>query len=890
KYVRPYEISVEVSPLTLRRYGISLADVAAAIRASSLDIPGGAIKTEGGEILLRTRAQAYTGREFEQVVVLTQADGTRITLDQIATVVDGFEDSDLRARFDNQPAVVVEVRRVGEEDILAIAAKVKAYIEAERRRLPDGVTITVWKDESQDLVDRLDVLSSNAVSGLALVLLVLTLFLQLRLALWVALSIPVAVLGTVMLFPLVGISISTLAVLGFILVLGILVDDAIVVGERVYAHRKAGKDPLQAAIDGTHEVAVPVIFGVMTTIATFLPIMAINVDIGPFFTVIGAVVIIALIISVVESQLILPAHLAYHGFAAADAAPAHGLAGRWSAVQARIADTLEAFARDYYQPALERALAWRYLTLAIGLGVVLVVLGLLLSGRIIFQFFPSVDGSRIYAVLSLPEGTPIDITERGVRRMEAGALALQRELDSSRGEADGSILKHMMSSIGAPLAKGSIDASGAVGPHFAEVGLELDIPADYSGMPPAQIAARWRELTGPIADAVELSFTSAAFDAGAAIDIQLRGPDFVDLQKAATRLREALGRYAGVVDITDTFRSGKQEVQLALLPEARNLGLTVADLGEQVRQAFYGAEAQRVQRGKDDVKVMVRFPEAGRRSLADLENMRIRTPGGVEVPFLSVARMEIARGFSAIKREDGARIIRVIADVNRQVTTPEEVLAAMQQTVLADIERDFPRIDARLAGEAEERAGAMASLARNSLMALLLIYALLAIPLRSYLQPLVIMSAIPFGAIGAVIGHWLIGEDLVFFSLLGIVALSGVVVNASLVLVDFINKRRADGVPIYEAVSHAGQERFRPIVLTSLTTFVGLVPLISTPALAVKFFMAMAVSLAFGVLIATTITLFLVPSLYLILDDATRWWARRWAALRSRRDRPQPSP
>jgi multidrug efflux pump subunit AcrB len=373
---------------------------------------------------------------------------------------------------------------------------------------------------------------------------------------------------------------------------------------------------------------------------------------------------------------------------------------------------------------------------------------------------------------------------------------------------------------------------------------------------------------------VELTFTAKSFDAGATIDIQLRGPDFEDLKASAALVREALAQYPGVVDIKDTFRAGKQEVQLTLLPEARNLGLTVKDMGRQVRQAFYGEEAQRIQRGRDDVRVMVRFPEAERNSLGSLENMRIRTQAGIEVPFASVADMTLSQGYSTIKREDGARIIRVIADVDRSVITPEEVLRALGETTLKDIVKEHPGISYRMAGEAEENENAVRTLGKNSLLALLVIYALLAIPLHSYLQPLVVMFSIPFGAIGAIIGHYLIGADLVFFSLLGMVALSGVVVNSSLVLVDYINRQRSEGVDIFKAVSQAGHARFRPIVLTSLTTFAGLAPLINTPSMAVKFFMAMAVSLAYGVLIATAITLFLVPCMYLILDDGHKLVAR----------------
>lgn len=872
-YVRPYEISVEVSEFNLQRYGLSLQQVANAIRESSLDIPGGALKTSAGEILIRTKAQAYTGLEFENIVVLTRADGTNVTLGEIANVIDGFSDFDLRARFDGQPAVGIEVMRVGEEDVIAIADQVKAYIETRSDSLPEGISLTIWKDESQDLVDRLDVLGSNALNGLGLVLLVLALFLRMRLAFWVAMGIPIAVLGTIMLFPSAGFSISTMSVLGCILVLGILVDDAIVVGERVYAHERMGKDPVTAAIDGAYEVSVPVIFGVLTTMTTFLPVMAITSTIGPFFQVIAGVVIIALFFSIVESQFILPAHLAYHA-SGKSRFENHPIALRWGAMQSRISNAMESLATDYYRPALSRALEWRYLTMSIAIAIVLLTLAMMASGRIVFQFFPAVSGSRIYAEVSMPEGSTVAKTMLAVRQMEEAAYRLQGELDSERSEEQGSMFKHVLSSVGAGIAKGSIDVIQAKGAQFAEVGIQLDIPADYSGVSTKVIADRWRQLTGDIPDAVELSFTANAFSSGAPIDIQLRGTDFDQLTAAAVMLKNELHSYEGVVDITDTFRAGKQEVQLSLLPEARNLGLTVEDLGRQVRQAFYGEEAQRVQRNKDDIRVMVRFPEEERSSLGYLENMRIRTKDGIEVPFASVAAVELARGYSTIKREDGSRVIRVIAEVDRGVAIPAKVLASLEQTVFKEMAQKYPGVSHQMSGEAEEEADSVIALARNSMLALLLIYALLAIPLRSYLQPLVIMCSIPFGAIGAIIGHYLIGADLVFFSLLGIVALSGVVVNASLVLVDYINRQRNNGVKMLEAVTEAGVTRFRPIVLTSLTTFAGLAPLINTPSMAVKFFMSMAISLAYGVLIATVITLFLVPSMYLILNDFHHLLAR----------------
>ena len=864
-FARPYEISIEVGEQTLRRHGLTLSEVGRAIEQSSIDVPGGSLKTQGGEILLRTKGQAYHRQDFEDIIVMTQGDGTRVMLGDIARVIDGFEDSELLSRFDGDPSVAVKVSRVGKEDILLIAEQVKAYLVEARQRLPEGIALTVWKDESQDLVDRLDALTKNARSGLLLVLLVLTLFLRFRLALWVAAGIPVAMLGAVAMFPLFDISISTVSVMAFILVLGILVDDAIVVGERIYAHEQQGKSRMLAAADGAKEVTVPVIFGVFTTMATFLPILNIPGSMGGFFGVIALTVIIALFFSIIESQFILPSHLAHRK--QEKESGNNPLLNRWLAIQSYLSNGLETIATDYYQPAVTKAIEWRYVSLALGIGILVITLALFASGRMVFQFFPAVEGTRLYSTLTMPEGTPIKETARAVAIIERAAEQLRDELDADLIEGEASKIRHIFASIGSFIPKGSIDFGSSAKSNLAEIGIELNLPRNYSGTPTQAYASRWRELTGAIPDAIELGFTSEAFGMGAAIDIELYGKDFDQLRSAAGELRQALQGYSGVIDITDTFRAGKQEVQLRLLPEARSLGLTMEDLGQQVRQAFYGYEAQRIQRGKDDIRVMVRYPENERQSLGDLENMRIRTADGAEVPFSSVAEATLSRGYTTINRVDGQRVVSVIAEVNRTITTPETVLKTVGKNELKDILKRHPQVDYRLAGEAEEADASMGSLINTALLALIVIYALLAIPLQSYLQPLVIMSVIPFGAVGAILGHLIMGWDLVFFSLLGIVALSGVVVNSSLVLVDYINKQRNSGQSLAWVVSHSGAVRFRPIVLTSITTFVGLAPIMFDNTISLSMFVPMAISLAFGVLVGTSITLFLVPCLFMILED-----------------------
>lgn len=870
-YMRPYEISIEVSEHALRQYGLNIERVADAIRQSSVDVPGGVVKATGGEVMLRAKGQRYRGREFEDIPVLTRADGTVLTVGDVATIVDGFEDTDLKARFDGNPAVILQVSRVGSEDTLKISRAVKGYLERKRLEVPEGIELTLWRDESQDLVDRLDALLTNAGSGLALVVLTLALFLRVRLALWVSAGIPISILGALALFPAVGLSISSLSLMGFLLALGIIVDDAIVVGERSYAHELGAEDLRTAAIRGTAEVSVPVIFGVLTTMAAFLPIVTIPGDMGSFFQAVGATVILCLVFSLIESQLILPSHLAHRRVRRADSTTPEGA---WERLQDRISQGLEDFAANRYRPMLARVIRWRYVTFALGIAAMILMGGLIASGRIVFQFFPSVEGDRLYAALTMPEGTSVEVTGRAVRQLENAAERVRERLDEDRAGGEGSAVLHVMSSIGMHVTKGSLFSGGGEGSHFAEVAVELVPYRDRGGMTPTEAAALWREFTGPIPDALELSFTAAAFSAGKAIDIQLRGRDVAELGAAAADLREALQGYEGVYDVSDTFRAGKQELLLKIRPEAELLGLSQRDLGRQVRQAFYGEESQRVQRGREDVRVMVRYPEAERVSLGDFENMRIRVADGTEVPALSVANTSLGRGYSTIRRVDRQRVVSVIADVDREVNTPEAVLASVARTVMPGIEERYPGVSFALAGEAEQRAEAMHGLIETSILALLIIFALLAIPLRSYLQPLVIMSSIPFGLIGALLGHLIMGQDLVFFSLLGIVALSGVVVNASLVLVDYVNRQRRAGGEIHRAVLDSGVVRFRPILLTSATTFIGLVPLMATANISTTLFVPMAISLGFGVLFATVVTLLLVPALYLILDDFLAWVRR----------------
>jgi multidrug efflux pump subunit AcrB len=826
-------------------------------------MPGGSIRSRSGEILIRTTGQAYYGEEFADVVVLTRNDGTRVMLSDIAEIRDTFQEGDLMAEFNGSRAAMVNVSQVGSEDLIKIAKDAQQVVADYQRQLPPGVTTDIWINTSLELQERMSVLTRNAGGGLILVLLILALFLQFRLAMWVAIGIPVALMGTLAFLPGMDITISTMTVMGFILVLGIVVDDAIVVGERVYGHEQMGKSRLDAAIEGTWEVSVPVIFGVLTTIAAFLPLILVQGRMAEFFSPIGWVVIFALVCSIIESQLILPSHLAHRSTKVAT----QGLSKKWNDFQGGLADALESFSRNRYQPFVRLVTQWRYAAAAVCLGLLIIALAMILSGRIVFGFFPAVEGNRVYAGLEMPEGVSAETTLEAARRIELAAQRLNEELTLELGLSE-PLVQNTLVSVGQ-----EVDRNGPGRPmtagrsNIAEVVIDLVVLEERNNLSAKIVANRWREAVGAIPDAVNLRFDADTYSTGAPIAYQLRGDDVNELRRAAEELKAELSRFNGVFDISDSFRSGKQEVQLALLPEARNLGLTLSDLANQVRGAFYGAEAQRIQRGQDDVRVMVRFPEAERKSIGNLEDMYIRTPNGSQVPFYSVAQFDIGRGYSRINRLDGKRQVEVRADVDRSAVTPEEISAAVRAELLPQFRQRYPDIDIQLGGEQEERAEALGGLAIGSLFSLVIIYGLLAIPLRSYLQPLVIMSVIPFGAVGAITGHYVLDQQLMFFSALGIVALSGVVVNASLVLVDYANRQRREGMETVEAILKATSVRFRPIILTSVTTFVGLIPLMSTSTPATAPFLPMAISLAWGVLFATVITLLLVPCLYLMVED-----------------------
>ena len=861
---RPYEISIEVSELALRRHGLTFDDVARAVRRSSLDVPGGSVRSESGEILLRTIGQAYRGEEYENLILLARADGTRLHLGDVATVVDGFAETDQFARFDVEPTILVSVFRTGDQSDLEVASLVVDYVGRTAATVPEGLSVTVWQNQARVLNDRLSLMLRNGVTGFALVFLVLALFLELRLAFWVSLGIPISFLGMIMLMPGLDMTANVVSTFAFILVLGIVVDDAIIVGENIFRHQEGHGDGLRGSIEGAQEIATPVVFAVLTTVAAFTPLMFVPGMMGKMFIFVPLVVIPCLLFSLVESLNILPAHLA------------HGVKrrrpGGWRRFQRLFADGLMTFVKRVYQPGLTLALRWRYLSLAVGVSTLIVTVGMVLAGWVAFHFFPSPEEEVIAASVTMPQGTPASVTSAAVGKLEVGANRLRREVRDLTG-AD--VFRHIYTAVGdQPMAaRGPGSPNSPTASHVGEVMIEI-APAEERDLRAEELGNRWRELTGPIPEATELNFQTSRRSFGDDVDVMLVGPDVDRLRATANRVKDHLRAYTGVYDISDTFQEGKEELKLEIRPAAETLGLSLQDLGRQVRQAFYGEEAQRIQRGRDDIRVMVRYPADQRRSLGNLESMRIRTPEGAEVPFAHVAVVEPGRGFASIKRVDRNRAVNVTASVDENVTTSGAVIGDLVNRILPEVLAEHAGVVYSFEGMQSEQREATGGLQIGFFIALFGIFALLAIPLKSYVQPLIIMSAIPFGLVGAVWGHIIMGLDVTMMSMMGVVALSGVVVNDSLIMVDFINRKRWLHPDLRTAVQQAGIVRFRPILLTSLTTFAGLAPLMIERSMQAAFLVPMAVSLAFGVVFATLITLILVPTTYMILEDI-RWALKR---------------
>ena len=863
--VRNYEVSIEVSEDTLRAYGLTIEAVAAAVRASSLDLPAGSVRTDAGEVMIRTQARRYTAPEFERITVVTRPDGSVVTLGQLARVLDGFEDVDLFSRFDGRPAVLVNVFRTGEEDTLRVVELVRDYMRRAPENFPPGVQLEVWNDQSVLLEGRMSLMFSNGLQGFVLVVIVLGLFLQPKLAWYVSLGIPISIAAGICAMPFFGISINMISLFAFILVLGVVVDDAIVIGENVY-HRihEVGEEPRVAAARGTLEVAMVVIFGVLVTVMAFTPMLMVNGVGGKIWRNIPLVVIPTLLFSTIESKFILPAHLAT--LRKRGVGERVGLLDR---IQEKVGRGLDWLAQTWYRPMIRRLLRWRYAVASAFVAMLMLALGVVGAGWVPFVFFPVVEGDMISAKLTLPEGVPVETTAVAVGKIEAAAQELGRLYRTDDGRP---IFRHMLATIGGqPFQTTPWGGGGGQSVHLGEVTVEL-VPAADRTIKAKELEARWRELAGPIPGAVELTFRTNSERGGVAFEIQLSGQDRAQLSRAGDWLQEQLATYRGVIDIFTSERGGKRELKLDLEPGAEATGLRLGDVSRQVRQSFYGEEVQRLQRGRDEVKVMVRYPKDERRSMQNLSDMKIRTVTGEEVPFASVARADYGRGYSTLNRNDRRPAVTITADVdaNDPQANAQVIVAQLTATHLAEIGRRFPGVAWSFEGEQKSQRQDIRDMGVGAIFAMFGIFVLLAVPLRSYAQPLIVMSVIPFGLVGAVAGHLLLRMEFSIMTMCGCIALAGMVVNESLIMVDRINRERRSGQLSGEAAWRAAIHRFRPIMATSVTTFVGLIPIMSETDLQALFLVPMSVALGFGGLFSTIITLFLVPCLYLILEDVRR--------------------
>ena len=889
--IRPLEISVEVPQSELRRYGLTLDEIAARIRAASVELPGGGVKTDAGEVLLRTTERRDRGVEFGDIILLSQPDGSQVRVRDVATVKDGFREIDRYATYDGKPAVMINVFRVADETPITVAAAAKEYVEKLQTTLPEGLYAANWFDQSEMYEQRFSLLMKNARIGLLLVLITLGLFLEARLAFWVTLGIPISFAGSLLLFPVADVSINMISLFAFIVTLGMVVDDAIVVGEAIHKQRSDGKGRLEAAIEGAREVAQPVIFAILTSCVAFMPMLLVPGVMGKFFRVVPIVVIAVLIISLVESLLILPAHLSHSmpWWLRVILSP-YLLVMRWLA-KLEMPRRLQEFIQHRYVPTLGRALRWRYFTIASGVAALVLTIGVV-AGRVPFTFLPKVEGDLITAQLKMPVGTPVAETERVTRHLASIAESLMEE-ETAKMEEPIDVSRGLYEEVGAASFIGgdpSEEGAGNEGSHLATVMVYL-VEANQRDFTTADFVQEWRDRIGEIPGIDSLTFAyEVGVEPGAPVDIQLIHKDVPTLEAAAERLASEIASYSGLRDIDSGVTKGKEQIDFRLTDEAIAQGLTEFELARQVRAAFFGSEAVRQQRGRDEIRVYARRPLEERQSLYNVEEMVVRTPQGGEMPMRQAAEIERGRAYTVITRTDGRRNISVTADVANEQANANDINAEIQLRELPQLLADVPGLTFSLGGEQERQAETMQALLLGFILALIVMYSMLAIVFRSYSQPILVMSAIPFGMVGAVVGHVIMGYELSVMSMMGLVALSGVVVNDSLILIVSINRYREQGMSMWDAVVAGGARRFRPILLTSLTTFFGLFPMILEPSVQARFLVPMAISLGFGVLLATFIMLLIVPCTYLILEDARRNASNFFARVRGRPSIPPPPP
>ncbi|MEM7001725.1 MAG: efflux RND transporter permease subunit [Pseudomonadota bacterium] len=854
---RKYEIAIEVDEETLRAYGMSVADVSAAIRAASLNVSSGELRTEAGDLLLRSNSKRYSGDEFADITVKALPDGSVLRLGDIAVIRDGFVDDKLLHEYNGKKSLFVKVEKSDAEDSLQIAADIRAMLSGYTP--PRGIEIDIWEDSTESVETYLSIMARNGVLGFALVFLFLVLLLDLRLATWVAMGVPIAFFGAFLFFDFFGVNFHVITLLALIIVLGIVVDDAVVVGENIVAEQERGAQGIDAAIRGVRGVAAPVTVGVLTTVAAFAPLGLVSGFFSQFYQAVPIVVVTVLLVSLAEVFLILPAHLT------------HG--GRWSAwplnqIQAKVAGLLQKFRDQIVLPAVAWAVRRRKTTLACSAVFFFSAMALLATGAVRFEFLPRIEATQISANLAFPIGTPFSMTESTANRMVAAAEQVNMEAGGNEFRAISRTVGGQISQGGGPFGGGRVTTAN----HLAGIQIQLN-PEPLRTLPAEELERRWRSLVGPVPGVERLTYVSQFFGTPSDVAYELTHQDEGILEEAVNWLKDAYADTPGLYEIQDSNNPGKRQYDIELTATGLAAGLTQADVANQLRQKFYGEEVQRIQRGREELRVMVRYPSSARQSKRDLFDVRIRLADGSEAPLSQVARVTESRSYASIERVNGRRIVTVSARVDRQVGAVDDMRAQVTANLLPQLKREYAGLQVRQAGFAEDQSESLASLGRLSLVTLLVIYAMLASLLRSYSQPLIILAGVPFGAAGAFIGHFLLGYDLSLYSLFGVVALAGVVVNDSLILVDRFNKLMASGSHTpEEAVMLAAQRRFRAIFLTTVTTSLGLMPLILEDSTTAQFMIPMAISLATGIVFASVLILIIVPTLLVIRE---RWRGTR---------------
>ena len=852
--VKPLEISIEIPQSTLRAYNLTLDSVAQIVRNNALELAGGSVKTNAGEVLIRTQDRKNQGRDFSQIPIVANADGSYIRLGDLAHIKDAFEERDIAFYYNSKPAIRMEVYSIGSETPKSISQAVKAYIEEKSLSLPQGTELAVFDDQSEVFDARMEMLVKNAALGLILVLVILALFLDPKLAFWVMLGLPISILGSFLLFGTLGATLNMVSMFAFIITLGVVVDDALIIGESIHHERAKGMSNMDAAIMGTKAMSVPILFAVLTNIAAFMPLFFIPGTMGEILSQIPAVVVAVLTVSLIECLLILPAHMAH-------STESTGVWKTLARPQKYVSRWLTEFTEQRFTPVVNVAIKHRYTTLASGIMILMLSIGLIQGGYIKFNIMPKIDSDIISVQATLPFGAPLRKSE------QVHAVLLESAQKTLEHYGGSTVARGVFSTIGANVSQQSVTA--ASGAH--EVGIIISLidggERDFSG---TEFAATWRELTGEIAGLEKIKFSGErGFGGdGEEIQVELTHPSDRVAQEAAAKLAVILEGYDGVIDINDGFERGKPQIDLAITPQARGLGLTSNELARQVRARFFGTEVLRQQRGRDEVKVMVRLPLAERSTLDTLSSMTVQTPSGGEFPLVQAANIETGYAFTTIKRTGGSRVVPVTGGIDDSRANLEIVMADLKNRVLPALLEEYPGLQYSFEGQDNDRQESVAGMAKGMLVALLAIYALLAIPFNSYSQPLIVMLSIPFGIVGAILGHMLMGFDLSLPSLIGIIALSGVVINDSLVLVVTANQYRdEEKLSASHAAIKASIRRLRPILLTTLTTFFGLAPMLMETSMQARFLIPMAISIAFGLLFATLIILFIVPSVYTILED-----------------------